>query len=332
MISPARQGIALFAPLATHALGVAVAAQLGTELARHEERRFVDGEFKIRPLESVRGREAWILQSLHSTPTASVCDKLCELLFLAGAIRDAGAERLGLAIPYLAFARKDRRTKARDPVTSRYIAQMCEAIGVDRVMAVEVHNPAAFDNAYRIPAEHLATTRLFAEHFARRLGGLPLAVVSPDLGGAKRAQLLREALQRRTPDEVEFGCVEKRRTRDVVSGHRLVGDVAGKQVVLIDDLISSGETLLRAAHACREAGAVGVHAAAAHAPLTPNAAQHLAAPAFDSITVTDTVPMPRASTASLAGKLTVLSVAELMARAIECIHGGGSLSELLERE
>ncbi|HEY7377261.1 MAG TPA: ribose-phosphate diphosphokinase [Steroidobacteraceae bacterium] len=322
--------IALFAPQATHRLGAAVAAALGTELARHEERRFAGGEFKIRPLESVRGRHAWVLQSLYGTAGASACDRLCEQLFLAGAIRDAGAEHVGLLFPYLAFARKDRRTKARDPLTSRYVAQMCEAVGVDRVAAVEVHNPAAFENAHRIPAEHLSLTRMFAEHFAHRFSAASVAVVSPDLGGSKRAQLLREALQRRIGGDVEFGCVEKRRSGDVVSGGRLVGEVAGRQVIVLDDLISSGDTMRRAARICREAGARGVHAAAAHAPFAPDALHNLAAPEFDSLTITDTVPLSGEASAAL-GYATVLPVAELIARATACIEGDGSLSDLLER-
>lgn len=144
----------LFAPLTTRALGTAVADALGMTLAGLEERRFGSGEFKIRPLESVRNRDAYIVHTLHGDFEASACDRLCELLFLAGAVRDAGAARVCAVIPYLAFARKDRRTKARDPVTSRYVAQMIESIGIGRVMAVEVHNPAAFDNAFRISADH----------------------------------------------------------------------------------------------------------------------------------------------------------------------------------
>jgi ribose-phosphate pyrophosphokinase len=324
--------VALFAPLATRDLGLSVARAAGLELAKHEERRFAGGEFKIRPLEPVRRRRAFIMQSLHGVPGSSACDRLCELLFLAGAVRDAGAECVTAVIPYLAFARKDRRTKARDPVTSRYVAQMLEAVGVGRVMAIEVHNPAAFDNAFRIPAEHIAATRLFADHFAARLAGRAVAVVSPDLGGAKRAQLLREALQRRLGADVEFGCVEKRRSRDVVSGHRLAGEVAGRHVILIDDLISSGETLLRAAQTCRAAGAVAVHAAAAHAPLAAGATEVLADPALDSVTLTDTVSIRHEFSDALRGRLIVVSVAELLARAIECVEGKGSLSELLELE
>jgi ribose-phosphate pyrophosphokinase len=283
-----RLPLALFAPPATRSLGMAVARALDCELAALEQRDFGKGEFKIRPLESVRSRRTYIVQSLHGDAAGSAGDKLCELLFLAGALRDAGAERVCAVIPYLAFARKDRRTKSRDPVTSRYVAQLIEAIGIDHVMAVEVHNPASFDNAFRIRADHLTTTRLFAEHFAGVGVTGPVAVVSPDLGGAKRAQLLREALQKRSLTPVEFGCVEKRRSAGAVSGHYLAGDVAGRTVILLDDLISSGGTLLRAARTCRASGAVAVHAVATHAPFYGSAAAVLCDPAFDSMSPSPT--------------------------------------------
>jgi ribose-phosphate pyrophosphokinase len=322
--------MAIFAPSATRTLGAAVARALGCELAALEQRRFDGGEFKIRPLESVRARRVFIVQSLHGDATGSACDKLCELLFLAGASRDAGAESVCAVIPYLGFARKDRRTQARDPVTSRYLAQMIEAVGVDQVMVAEVHNPAAFDNAFRIRAEHLSTARFFAEHFAARRMTQPLAVVSPDLGGAKRAQLLREALQRRLGTAVEFGCVEKRRSGGVVSGHHFAGDVAGRAVILIDDLISSGGTLLRAAETCRAEGAVAIHAAAAHAPLAADAVEVLRNTAFDSVTVTDSVALDAKAAGALAERVTVLPIASLLAGAIACVQGHGSLAALLD--
>ena len=320
---------AVFAPAATRTLGAAVARALGCELAPLEERRFGGGEFKIRPLESVRSRPACIVQSIHGDAAGSASDKFLELLFLAGAVRDAGAERVCAVIPYLGFARKDRRTKSRDPVTSRYVAQLIEAIGIDHVMVVDVHNPAAFDNAFRIRADHLTTARLFAEHFAGRGFAEPLAVVSPDLGGAKRAQLLREALQRLSGSPVEFGCVEKRRSAGVVSGHYFAGDVGGRSVILLDDLISSGGTLLRAARTCRAAGAVAVHAAATHAPFEPNAADMLGDPVFDSLAVTDTVTPDVECVRRLAGRMRVLPIANLLASAIGCLHGRGSLTALL---
>lgn len=322
-------GPLLFAPPATRRLGEAVAAALGTTLSAVELRHFGRGEFKIRPLESVRGRDVYLLHSLYGDADGSAGDRLCELSFLAGAAADAGAARICAVFPYLAFARKDRRTKARDPVTSRYLAQMIESVGVAHVMAVEVHNPAAFDNAFRIPADHLTTTRLFADHFAAPTGSR-LAVVSPDLGGAKRAQLLREALQRRCGKAVEFGCVEKRRSAGAVSGHYFAGEVSDRRVILIDDLISSGETLLRAAQACRAAGALEVHAAATHATLAPDAADRLGHAPLDSVTLTDTVPLDPAAAAMLGDRLTTLSVAGLLAGAIACQRGRGTLSALLE--
>jgi len=327
---PPSTAIALFAPAATRKLGAAVARALGCELASLEERRFGGGEFKIRPLESVRSRPAYIVQSIHGDAAGSASDKLCELLFLAGTLRDAGAERVCAVIPYLGFARKDRRTKSRDPVTSRYVAQLIEAIGIDHAMIVDVHNPAAFDNAFRIRADHLTTARLFAEYFAGRGFAQPLAVVSPDLGGAKRAQLLREALQERLATPVEFGCVVKRRSEGVVSGHYFAGDVVGRTVVLLDDLIGTGGTLLRAARACRAAGAVAVHAAATHAPLEAHAADVLGDPVFDSLAITDTVALEPECIRELGGRMTVLPIANFLANAIGCMHGRGSLAALLD--
>lgn len=324
--------IALFAPAATRTLGTAVAQALGCDLATLEERRFGGGEFKIRPLESVRARPAYIIQSVYGDATGSASDRLCELLFLGAALRDAGAQRVCAVIPYLGFARKDRRTKPRDPVTSRYVAQLIEAVGIDHVMAVEVHNPAAFDNAFRIAADHLTTTRLLADHFAARGFTQPVAVVSPDLGGAKRAQLLREALQQRTGVPVEFGCVEKRRSAGVVSGQYFAGEVAGRAVILLDDLISSGGTLVRAARACRVAGAVAVHAVATHAPLDASAASVLGDPALDTVTVTDTLPLDPQSARLLAGRITVLPITNLLAGAIGCLQGRGFLTALLGME
>jgi ribose-phosphate pyrophosphokinase len=329
--------MAIFAPAATRALGEAVARKLGRSLAVLEERRFDGGEFKIRPLESVRGRNVYVIQSLFGDVTGSACDRLCELLFFSGALRDAGAARVCAVMPHLAFARKDRRTKARDPITTRYVAQMIEAIGIEHVMAAEVHNPAAFDNAHRVPADHLTTTRLFADHFASAYSATdvakrPLAVVSPDLGGAKRAQLLRESLMRRLGFDIEFACVEKRRTGGVVSGGYLTGSVEGRTVILLDDLISSGGTLVRAARICRAAGAIAVHAAATHATFAAEAAGVLADAALNGIVVTDTVRISEQATRTLAGKLTVLPIAGLIAAAIDCLQGHGSLSSLLELE
>src|SRR5690606_21695546 len=178
---PARCNLLLFALNATRALGLRVAERLGVALSPHEEREFEDGEHKARPLVSVRDRDVYVMHSLHGEPGASVNDKLLRLLFFLGAVRDAGAARVTAVLPYLAYGRKDARTKPRDPLTTRYVAALFEAVGVDRVVALEVHNLAAFQNAFRCRTEHLDTAVLFARHFAAALpAATPLAVVSPD--------------------------------------------------------------------------------------------------------------------------------------------------------
>jgi ribose-phosphate pyrophosphokinase len=141
--------LALFALNATADLGRAIAQQLWIALAPHEEREFEDGEHKARPLDSVEGADAYVVQSLHSGPSQSAADKLVRLLFFIGALKDAGAARVTAVTPYLCYARKDRRTKARDPVTTRYLATLFESVGADTIITLDVHNPAAFENAFR---------------------------------------------------------------------------------------------------------------------------------------------------------------------------------------
>ena len=212
----------IFALQATSELGAGIARALGAELAPHEEREFEDGEHKARPLLSVRGRDVYVVQSLYGGPDASPDDKLCRLLFFAGAVRDAGAGRLTAVIPYLAYARKDRRSQLRDPITTRYVAQLIEAVGVDRVVAIDVHNLAAFENAFRCPTIHLEARPLFVAHLMPLLREQALVVVSPDAGGAKRAELLRESLAGALASDVSLAFMEKRRSRGVVSGQDLL--------------------------------------------------------------------------------------------------------------
>jgi ribose-phosphate pyrophosphokinase len=336
IMPPQAQGSVLFALPGTREFGAAVAGSAGVELGILEARSFGGGEHKIRPLVSVRGRRVYIAQSMHGQPAldgptpGSANDRLCELLFFAGAVRDAGASSVCAIAPYLAYSRKDRRTKARDPANSRYVAQLIEAVGIDHVLSVDVHNPAAFDNAFRIRADHLTTTALFARHFAGRLGPGAVAVVSPDLGGGKRAQLLRESLERHLGRAVEFGVVEKRRSQGVVSGHQLMGDLAGRAVAIVDDLISTGTTLQRAARACREAGATAVHVAASHALFTTGSEALLEDRLIDEIAVTDCVPIDPRAKAAAGGKLVVLPASLLVAEAVRCLEGHGSLTQLLE--
>jgi ribose-phosphate pyrophosphokinase len=307
-----------------------VSAALGVPLAAHEERDFEDGEHKIRPLVNVRGRHVVVFHSLHGEAGESANDKLCRLLFFIGALKDASARRVTAVVPYLAYARKDRRTKPRDPVTTRYVAALFEAVGTDHMITLEVHNLAAFQNAFRCPTDHLDCARLFADHFAPLLAGQKIVVVSPDAGGVKRANRFRETLMRKLGGDVAAAFVEKYRSAGVVSGGTLVGDVEGRTAIIMDDLISSGTTMVRAAVACRERGATGVIAAAAHGLFTANAGRALTDPALDRILVTDSVPPFRLDSAFIAERLTVLPSAPLFAAAIRRLHEGGSIVDLLE--
>lgn len=322
--------LCVFALEATRAFGERVGAHLKQPLAAHEERGFEDGEHKVRPLVGVRGADVYVIQSLHGDRSESVHDKLCRLLFFIGALKDNGAARVAAVVPYLGYSRKDRRTKPRDPVTTRYVAALFEAIGTDRVVTVEVHNVAAFQNAFRIPAEHLDTARLFAEHFAGTLGDADAVIVSPDAGGVKRADRFRAALSRRLNRDLATVFIEKYRSGGVVSGGAVVGDVDGKTAIIIDDLISTGTTMTRAAAACRERGALAVHAAAAHGLFIGEAGAVLADPALDRVVITDTVPPFRLDPALVKRKVTVLDGAALCAEAIRRLHENGSLVDLLE--
>jgi ribose-phosphate pyrophosphokinase len=320
----------IFALHASHPFGEKVARHLGAALSAHEEREFEDGEHKSRALVSVRARDVFVIQSLCGDTQQSVNDKLLRLLFFIGALMDASAARVTAVVPYLAYARKDAKTQTRDPVTTRYVAQLFEAVGTDRVITMDVHNLAAFQNAFRCRTDHLEATKLFVAHFASLLKAEPqITVVSPDIGGMKRAERFRQALGRVLNREPSVAFLEKARAQGAMRTGRLIGDVAGAAII-IDDLISTGGTLRNAATACRESGATKVYAAAAHGIFVGNASRLLSGTELDQVVVTDTIPSYRLDPELAGRKLTVLSAAPLFAEAIRRIHTGGSLVELLE--
>jgi ribose-phosphate pyrophosphokinase len=296
-----------------------VSARLEIPLAQHEERNFEDGEHKTRSLQSVGGHDVFVLHSLYGDASQSGSDKLCRLLFFCGALKDAGANRVTAIVPYLCYARKDRRTKTNDPIITRYVATMFEAVAIDRVIALEVHNVAAFENAFRCPTWHIDSAPLLAAHFAPLLRGETVVAVSPDTGGAKRAEQFRQAMEQLTREDVGSAYMEKFRSGGVVSGAVLAGDVRGKVAVIVDDLISTGGTLVRAAHACRAAGATRIFAAAAHGLFIDGATELFATPAIEGITVTNTVP-PFRVRAEAMHLLTILDASEAIARAMTACH------------
>jgi len=322
-------GALLFALEASRPWGEKVAARMGAGLAAHEERGFEDGEHKTRPLVNVRGRDVYVIQSLYGDDVQSVNDKFCRLLFFIGTLKDASAERVTAAVPYLCYARKDRKTQTRDPVTTRYAAALFEAVGTDRVVTLDVHNLAAFQNAFRCRTDHLEARKLFVDYFAPLLAREELLVLSPDVGGMKRADAFRDALARATDRAIPTGFMEKQRARGVVSGESLFADVKDRTVVIIDDLISTGTTIARAAKACRTAGARKVYVAATHGVFNAKANDVIADPVFEKIVITDSVPPFRLRPALVPEKLLILDAAVLFAAAIERMHAGGSLVDLL---
>ncbi|MDZ7754104.1 MAG: ribose-phosphate pyrophosphokinase [Gammaproteobacteria bacterium] len=321
----------LFALSESGDLGTRMASHLGITLADHEERSFDDGEHKARPLENVSNRDVFVVQSLYGDDNLSVNDKLVRLLFFLGSLKDAAAARITAVLPYLCYARKDRRTKSRDPLATRYIAQLIEAVGTDRILALDVHNPAAFENAFRRTAYHLTARTLFVEHFAPLLKEPPV-VVSPDVGGAKRAEAFRQLLGRRLGSEPGSAFLEKYRSGGEVTGQAVVGEMEGRTVIVIDDMVSSGGTLVRAARACRDHGAARIYAAATHGLFTGDAATTLNDPALDALVVTDSIPPFRLDGTAARDKLAVLDVAPMLAHAVGRVHEGGSIQKLMGME
>ena len=317
--------LTLFALNASRAIGERIARALECPLYKHEEREFSDGEHKARPLDSVRGHDVFVVQSLYGEPDASVNDKLCRLLFFIGALHDAGAARVTAVVPYLCYARKDQKSKPRDPVTTRYVASLFEAVGVDRVVVIDVHNRAAFQNAFRCSAELLHAEPLFVDYFAARLRRRDLVVVSPDIGGVKGAASFAEAMRRRLEQQVGIAVMEKYRSEGIVSGSTLAGDVRGKTAIILDDIISSGTTMLRAASACQAAGAKEIYAAATHGLFVAGSEKLFADGLISGVVVSDTVPPFRLESKLTAGKLDIVSVAALVAEIINRLHGAATL-------
>lgn len=322
------QRLCLFALHATAALGSAVAAALSRPLAAHEERQFEDGEHKTRPLEAVRGADVFVLQSLNGEPEQSADDKLCRLLFFIGALRDAGAARITACVPYLCYARKDRRTKPNDPVTTRYVASLFEAVGANAIVTLDVHNPAALENSFRCPTVALTAAPLFVD-YVKALGEQALCVVSPDPGGTKRADIFREALEAALGRPVGKAFVDKRRSAGVVSGELFVGEVEGATALVIDDLVSTGGTLVRAARAARKAGARRVLTMVTHGLFMPGAEVALMDATIDRVIVTDSVTPWEPLSERAQAKVDVIGAAPLFAECIRRLHAGDTLTDLL---
>lgn len=284
-----RQSAPLFFALGqTVELGSRVAAHFGLLLSPHEEREFSGGEHKARPLVDVAGRNVVVVHSAYGDAEQSANDKLCRLLFFLGALRDAGAAFIVAVLPYMPYARKDRRTKPNDPVTTRYVAKLFAAVRVDAVVNLNVHNPAAQENAFHeCQYCNLDGATLFADHFAGRTGENAVTVVAPDTGAVKNAQLFQQQLLDRGI-AADLAFMTKTRSQDIVTSSSVFGEIRGRTVIIYDDLISSGTTIGNAIQHCSQ-DAREVYVAAIHGSFTAEADRLLNYPVLREVVISDSV-------------------------------------------
>jgi ribose-phosphate pyrophosphokinase len=294
-----------------------IAREINMPLAEMQVTRFADGEFDVKITESVRGKDVFVVQ-----PTCHpVSDNLVQLFIILDALRRASASRVNAVMPYYGYARKEKKTQARDPISAKLMANIIELAGANRVITVDLH-AEAIQGFFDIPVDALTASKILARH-ARERHGNDVVVVSPDTGGTARARGLARLL------DAPIAIIDKRRPRDDdVEILNVIGDVEGKPCVVIDDLISTGSTLIGAAKALRANGAVSVDVVATHGVLSNGALQRLHAAPIDEICITDTIPLHDGHSFDDAPKLRVLSVAPLIAEAIVRVHEGRSVSEL----
>ena len=309
----------LLAGSANVALAESVAANVGVQLARRILERFPDGELHIELQESVRGHDVYLIQ-----PTCPPVDEhLLELLLMADACRRAGALYLTAVIPYFGYARQDRRSRGREPLSARLVADLISRSGLQRVVAVDLHSHAV-ESAFAIPVEHVSGVPMLAEavRFSVRRDAV---VVSPDLGAVKMAERYAKLL------DLPVAIIHKTRiSGEEVSVQRIVGDVAGKEVLVIDDMISTAGTVQKAIKALLEAccSASGIKVLATHALLVGAAAERLRQLPIERMYVSDSVPRP----AQFPVPLQVSSLAGLLAQVIQRLHRHESLSDFRARE
>lgn len=298
-------------------LARAIASQAGASLAKRDIERFPDGELRVEVGESVRGADVFILQ-----PTGpSVADNLLELLLLADACRRSGSRRLTAVISYFGYARQDRRSKGREPIGARLVSDLLATAGFQRIVAVDLHDPA-LEGFPSIPVEHLSALGILADA-ARSVVPKDAIVVGPDLGATKLAEAFASKLDR------PVAIVHKARVSgESVRVHRVIGDVAGKLPVIVDDMISTGGTVVAAAEALYRAGCQGpLTVIATHALLVGPAWERLERLPIKELIVTDTLATPRREESGL--PLRIVSVSKLLAEAVSRLHRDESLGDLL---
>ncbi len=307
----------IFALNSNQPLAEKIAEQVGVELSKSTVNRFSDGEIQINIEESVRGCDVYVIQST-SQP---VNDNLMELLIMIDALRRASVNTINAVIPYYGYARQDRKSRSREPITAKLVANMLQRAGADRVIALDLH-AAQIQGFFDIPVDHLMAAPLLAEYFLNNHLDEDAVVVSPDHGGVTRARKLAQYLK------APIAIIDKRRPRPNVSEvMNIVGHVEGKRCILIDDMIDTAGTITNAANALKAAGAIEVYASCTHPILSGPALQRISDSAIKKLVVTDSIKLP---TDKRIDKMVQVSVGPLIGEAIKRIHENKSVSPLFE--
>lgn len=303
--------IKIFAGRSNPSLAESIARSFGQNLGTVEIKNFSDGEIYVHYEESIRGCDVFIIQSTHPTG-----DNWLELLLLIDAAKRASASRVTAVLPYYGYARQERKDQPRVSIAAKLLANMLTTAGIDRVLTMDLH-ASQIQGFFDVPVDHLYGSAVFIDYF-RRLNLSNLVVVAPDVGGIKTARAYAKRMG------ADLALIDKRRPRqNEAEVMNIIGDVEGRNVLLIDDMIDTAGTLTNAANALRKAGALDIRAACTHPLLSGPAYERIEASALAEVVVTDTVPLRRPS-----HKITVVSVADIFADAIRRIYTDESVSTL----
>lgn len=311
------KNIKIFAANASRELAKKIAEYLGTTLGNSQVGSFSDGEIFVNINETVRGSDVFVVQST-SNP---VNDNLMELLIMIDAFKRASAGRITAVIPYFGYARQDRKAKARDPISSKLVADLIAKAGADRVLTMDLHAPQ-IQGFFDIPVDHLLGVPVLAKYFKNEFKNIlsDTVVVSPDLGSVTRARNFAQRL------DVPIAIIDKRRPKANVSEvMNIIGDIKDKNVILVDDMIDTAGTIVHGAEALKERGAKSVYACCTHGVLSGPAIERISGSCIEQLVMLDTIPQPKEKKI---GKIKLLSVAPIFGEAIERIYEEVSVSPL----
>ena len=310
-----RHSLKVFSGNAHRSLAKEICGNLGVPLGKAHVGRFPDGEVRIQILENARGADVFVIQ-----PTCSpVNENLMELLIMLDALRRASAERITAVMPYYGYARQDRKDRPRVPISSKLVADLLTSAGANRILALDLH-ASQIQGYFNIPVDHLYATPVTVDYF-RRLRLKNLAVVSPDPGGVERARAFAKKLR------VPLAIIDKRREdADVVEVMNVIGDVRGKICLIVDDMIDTGGTLVRGVKALLDKGAPKVFACCTHAVFARDAIAKICESPLEQVVATNSIPLSLEG--QKCGKIKILSIGRLLARAIQSIHDETSVSKL----